>query len=331
MLLLKPTACEPAVWHDMMEVAKFLTELAVLDYHFAPLKPSSVGLAALMTAMEGVAEERLAMVDKENFATNVYHIAQVSPNDPEVMDCRTRLRSMYYEGGIYEQQKEAEAAAAARANRERDLATDRIAVDSPTGVNDHPVVQEEAAASNEVNQPAAAAKNEGGTGSPDAIDPSIATALVASMAQLQALLDATKDAGISSSDVVDTAAPLAATLTQLQQVLLDASKANDIWASDALASAAPLATSSVQLQAILDAIEVNDILGTSSSSSMLAADTTKGNKTTETDIQGEDEDEAKTKAPVSTCTMIADTAKKLVQDALSSYQKMEGGSKRRKS
>ena len=134
-LLLKPTACEPAVWHDMMEVAKFLTELAVIDYHFTPLKPSSVGLAALMTAMEGVAEERLAMVDKENFATNVYHIAQVSPNDPEVMDCRTRLRTMYYEGGIYEQQKEAEAAAAARAARERELANDRIASESPTGVD----------------------------------------------------------------------------------------------------------------------------------------------------------------------------------------------------
>ena len=328
MLLLKPTACEPAVWHDMMEVAKFLTELAVIDYHFAPLKPSSVGLAALMTAMEGVAEERLAMVDKQNFATNVYHIAQVSPNDPEVMDCRTRLRSTYYEGGIYEQQKEAEAAAAARANRERDLATDRIDVDSPTGVNDHPVVQEEAAASNEANQPAAAAKNEGGTGSPDAIDPCIATALVASMAQLQALLDATKDIGISGSDVVDTAAPLAATLTQLQQVLLDASKANDILASDALDSAATLATSSAQLQAILGATEATGILDTFSSSSILTAQTTKENKTTDTDTQ--DEDETKTKAPASTCTMIADTAKKLVQDALSSYQKMEGGSKRRK-
>ena len=76
------------------------------------------------------------MVDKENFATNVYHIAQVSPNDPEVMDCRTRLRTMYYEGGIYEQQKEAEAAAAAaREARERELANDRIASESPTGVD----------------------------------------------------------------------------------------------------------------------------------------------------------------------------------------------------
>jgi len=145
-LLLKPTSCEPAVWKDMMEVAKFLTELAVIDYHFAPLKPSSVGLAALMTAMEGVAEERLAMVDKQNFATNVYSVAQVSPNDPEVMDCRTRLRTMYYEGGIFDQPREAEAAAAARANRERMLAAERMVdaertAESPTGVKAHPVAR----------------------------------------------------------------------------------------------------------------------------------------------------------------------------------------------
>ena len=167
MLLLKPTACEPAVWHDMMEVAKFLTELAVIDYHFAPLKSSSVGLAALMTAMEGVAEDRLAMADKQNFAANVYHVAQVSPNDPEVMDCRTRLRTMYYEGGIFEQQQEAEAAAAAQANRERMLAAERIAAESPTGVNAHPVAQMDAAAG--VNQAAAAAKNQDGSWGPDAI------------------------------------------------------------------------------------------------------------------------------------------------------------------
>ena len=152
-LILKPTACEPAVWHDMMEVAKFLTELAVIDYHFTPLKPSSVGLAALMTSMEGVAEDRLAMVDKQNFATNVYNVAQVSPNDHEVMNCRKRLRTMYYEGSIFEQQREAEATAAAQANRERMLAAERIAAESPTGVNAHPVVQVDAAAFQGANGP----------------------------------------------------------------------------------------------------------------------------------------------------------------------------------
>ena len=249
MFLLKPTACEPAVRHDMMEVAKFLTELAVIDYHFAPLKPSSVGLAALMTAMEGVAEERLAMVDKQNFATNVYHIAQVSPNDPEVMDCRTRLRTMYYEGGIYQQQQE-DQAAAAQVNRERMLAVDRIAAESPTGVDAHPVVQ--------------------------------------------------VDGGTNQSA---------------------ARKKDGSWVHGTVAAEATLA----QSQAILDAVKASSTSGGSSSSSTLEANASKDNKTTEADT----EDEAP-ETPASTCTTMADKAKKLVQDALCSYQKTEAAKKRRK-
>lgn len=160
MLLLRPTACEPSVWHDMMEVAKFLTELAVIDYHFAPLKSSSTGLAALMTAMEGVDSARLSDADKQAFAQNVYHVAQVSPNDPEVMDCRTRLRTMYYEGGVYQQQQEAEAAAAAQATRERLLSQERIAAESPTGVNGHPVVNVDSSAFQQVQPPVGAPKND---------------------------------------------------------------------------------------------------------------------------------------------------------------------------
>ena len=121
-LSLKPTACEPAVRHDIMDVARFLTELAVIDSHFAPLKPSSIGLAALLTAMEGVDNEQLAMVDKKNFAASVYHIARVALDDPEVMDCRMRLRKKYFEGTIFDQQRENEVQAAAHTNHDRMLA-----------------------------------------------------------------------------------------------------------------------------------------------------------------------------------------------------------------
>ena len=238
----------------MMEIATFLTELAVIDYHFAPLKPSSVGLAALMTAMEGVAEERLAMVDKQNFATNVYHIAQVSPNDPEVMDCRTRLRAMYYEGCIFEEQKEAEAAAATRGNRELDLATDRITAKSPTGVDAHPVRQVDGV----TNQ--SAARNEDGS-----------------------------------------------------------------WGPDTVATEAALARN----QAIFDAIKGSDTSGASSSTSTSAAATTK-DQVANTNTNTNTEKETTNETPASACTTIAGKAKKLVQDALFSYQKTEGTKKRRK-
>ena len=171
-----------------MEVAKFLTELTVIDYHFAPLKPSSVGLAALMTSMEGVAEDRLAMVDKQNFATNVYHVAQVSPNDPEVMDCRTRLRTMYYEGGIFEQQREGEAAAAAQANRERLLAAERTASESPTSV------QVDVAAAHGAEPPALG------------LDASITAALVASVSHNDDALDTTIKTNVTSSASSSTGA-----------------------------------------------------------------------------------------------------------------------------
>lgn len=97
-----------------METAKFLTELSVIDYYFSPLKSSSVGLAALMTAMEGVDSSLLSDADKQAFAENVYYVAKVSPNDAEVMGCRKRLRTMYYDGDVYEQlQLQLDAAAAA--------------------------------------------------------------------------------------------------------------------------------------------------------------------------------------------------------------------------
>lgn len=102
-----------------MECTKFFCELAVLDYHFTTLKPSSIGLAALMTAMEGVDSSHLLCEDKQAFANDVYQAAEISPGDPEVMDCRTRFRTLYYEGGVYQQQQEAHAAAAAEIERRR--------------------------------------------------------------------------------------------------------------------------------------------------------------------------------------------------------------------
>lgn len=137
-LLLPPNSVSPSVWHDMMEVAKFLTELSVIDYYFVTRKPSAVGVAALLTAMEGVDEYRLSAQSKEAFVDNVCRTAGIDcASDPEVVECRERLRAMYYEGGVYQQQQEAEAAAAASQaarSRSRDREAERIASVSPVSV-----------------------------------------------------------------------------------------------------------------------------------------------------------------------------------------------------
>ena len=119
----------------MMEVAKFLTELAVIDYHFAPLKPSSVGLAALLTAMEGVREEHLPMTAKEEFACNVCRLAHIDPTDHEVMDCRVRLRDMYRQNDPYEKGGAASVITTPSRPTPNKTKVERIKADSPTGVD----------------------------------------------------------------------------------------------------------------------------------------------------------------------------------------------------
>jgi hypothetical protein len=126
-----------------MVITKFLTELSVVDYYFAPIKASSLGLAAILTAMEGISNGHLDMAEKQAFAINVYRVAKISPNDPEVMACRERLRKMFYQGGFFEQLIPDEAALIAQEERERSLATKRIANESPNGVDAHPIMQDE--------------------------------------------------------------------------------------------------------------------------------------------------------------------------------------------
>lgn len=146
-LVLEPTACEPDVYYNIIAITKFLTELSVVDYYFAPLKASSLGLAAILTAMEGISNGHLGMAEKEAFAINVYRVSNISPNDPEVMACRGRLRKMFYEGGYFEQLIPDEAALIAQEDRERSLATKRIANESPNAVDAHPIMQDEDATS----------------------------------------------------------------------------------------------------------------------------------------------------------------------------------------
>jgi len=135
-LLLDPNACSSQVWHDMMEVAKFLTELAVTEYPFAPLKPSSVGLAALMTSMEEVSDEDLTMDAKEAFAANVCQLAHIDPTSPEVMDCRIRLRQIYVRIGASTQAGTAIDIGTPSRPTSAKGEVERIKADSPTGVDE---------------------------------------------------------------------------------------------------------------------------------------------------------------------------------------------------
>lgn len=85
------------VRHDILELARFLTELSVIDYYFVVFRPSSVAMAALIHALEeipGVSEQ--AYVD---FLQELRRVPGLDPSCSEVQDCRSRLRLLYAQGG----------------------------------------------------------------------------------------------------------------------------------------------------------------------------------------------------------------------------------------
>jgi Cyclin, C-terminal domain len=83
--------------HDTLELARFLTELSVIDYYFVSKKASSVALAALLNAMEELPEVADAAVTA--FAQEIQRVSGLRPDCAEVLDCRERLRLLYAQGG----------------------------------------------------------------------------------------------------------------------------------------------------------------------------------------------------------------------------------------
>ena len=51
LLLLQQTKCGHSDYHEIVEISRFLTELAVCDYFFVTRKPSSVALACILNAL----------------------------------------------------------------------------------------------------------------------------------------------------------------------------------------------------------------------------------------------------------------------------------------
>ena len=83
-------------------MAKYLTELSVIDYAFVGRKASSVGLAAVLTAMDVATYEfELSGEDRRAFERAVSDMTGLDCRRGEVADCRLRLRGTHRQGGVY--------------------------------------------------------------------------------------------------------------------------------------------------------------------------------------------------------------------------------------
>lgn len=82
--------------HAILEFARFLTELSVIDYFFVPYKPSVVAFGALLNAMDDIPPARAFKAD---FCASVKASSPLDPTSDNVNECCKRLRLLYVQGG----------------------------------------------------------------------------------------------------------------------------------------------------------------------------------------------------------------------------------------
>eukprot|EP00985_Skeletonema_marinoi_P002936 scaffold1200_cov109-Skeletonema_marinoi.AAC.6 len=87
------TESTPDALNDLQDKARYLTELAVIDYFFITRKPSSVALASILVALE-LTRDQVDPRDKDRFTSRVGQVG-LDASDEEVIQCYTRLRVMY--------------------------------------------------------------------------------------------------------------------------------------------------------------------------------------------------------------------------------------------
>ena len=97
-LFLLPQTCVPLeTRYEILELARFLTELCVIDYYFVIHKASDVALAALLNSMETIAGADAALSEFEQELQRV--AGGLNPLNPQVQECRARLHVLYTQGG----------------------------------------------------------------------------------------------------------------------------------------------------------------------------------------------------------------------------------------
>jgi len=83
--------------HDILELARFLTELSVIDYFFVIHRPSSVALAALMNSMDEIPS--VSQQARDEFMAEIAKISSLDPKKQDIHDCQNRLQLLYAQGG----------------------------------------------------------------------------------------------------------------------------------------------------------------------------------------------------------------------------------------
>jgi len=96
-LQLLPSHLDVSIKHDIIELTRFLTELAVIDYFFVPKSTSFLSLSALLHAMQNLHLDNYI----PDFLEQLKLLDNFNPYSNEVEECGVRLKQLYYLQGGY--------------------------------------------------------------------------------------------------------------------------------------------------------------------------------------------------------------------------------------
>uniref|UniRef100_A0A7S3VCP7 Cyclin N-terminal domain-containing protein n=1 Tax=Chaetoceros debilis TaxID=122233 RepID=A0A7S3VCP7_9STRA len=85
---------------EILEITRFLTEISVCDYFFVPHKPSTIAIAALLTAFDTVGSSVMPSDTRHFFAKRTYELTGLDCFAKEVQDCVLRMKHSFQQSGF---------------------------------------------------------------------------------------------------------------------------------------------------------------------------------------------------------------------------------------
>ena len=86
---------------EIIEIARFLTEISVCDYgSFITKKPSSIAIAAVLCGMELVDSKKVSQESFSYFHNRVSSVAGLQSTVPEVLECLAIMLEAFAQGGF---------------------------------------------------------------------------------------------------------------------------------------------------------------------------------------------------------------------------------------
>lgn len=90
-LALLPSSVHPVVAEALFDYTRFQTEMAISDQTFVSLKPSEIGLAAVLNALEGMDTNLMPLKTQGKFVRSIERYAEMLVDDVEIVQAKLSL------------------------------------------------------------------------------------------------------------------------------------------------------------------------------------------------------------------------------------------------